>query len=162
VIKLVIRTVRRSDVDGVFVLIRELSIHEKELSRLTLTPEKLRAVLFGKKQRVSCVVAEVNQRPVGVALWFPAFSSLRGGWMIFLEGLFVRARYRGHGIGRALLIHVAKCAIREHCLGVVWVTRVSNKKAISFYKSLPAIQHLDNCHFFLVGEALKNLAKENS
>jgi GNAT superfamily N-acetyltransferase len=160
--KIVIRVVQRRDVEGVFALIRELSVHEKELSKLTLTPQKLKDVLFHKQKRVWCIVAQIDQRLVGTALWFRSFYSLRGGWLIFLEDLFVLPRYRGQGVGRRLLRHVAKRAVRERCLGVVWTTRISNKKAVSFYKSLSATQHSDSCHFLLVGKALDDLAKENS
>lgn len=157
-----IRAARTRDVNDLFALIRELASQERALAKFGLTPETLKGVLFGKQKRAACFVATIDAKPVGLALWFYAFSSLRGGWMIFLEDLVVRRHYRGRGIGRALLAHIAKHAVRENCLGVVWVARTSNRRAVSFYKRLSAKQYSDSSHFVLFGEALNELAKEGT
>jgi ribosomal protein S18 acetylase RimI-like enzyme len=147
-----------ADVDAILSLIRELAAHEG-LAQLGLTRRKLMYVLSSKERRISCLLAISGERAVGLALWFDTFSSLRGGWLIFLEDLVVLPAYRGCGIGKRLMQEVAKHAVRERCPAMVWVTRTSNRKAVAFYKSLSAIQSKESCQFVLRGEALAGLAK---
>ena len=49
----------------------------------------------------------VGEVPVGFALYFFNFSTFIGRAGLYLEDLFVRSDWRGRGIGRALLAHVA-------------------------------------------------------
>jgi ribosomal protein S18 acetylase RimI-like enzyme len=160
--KIVVRAPRPRDVDDLFELIREFARHENMLSKFALTPENLKGVLFCKPKQFFCIVAEADERIVGYAIWSRSFAFFRGGWVLFLEGLYVRSRYRGRGIGKQLLAHVAKRAIRERCLGVRWEARTSNKKAIGFYKSLAAKQLPGNCQFVLSGGALRDLAEKHA
>ncbi len=46
--------------------------------------------------------------PAGFAVWFVNFSTFSGRSGIYLEDLFVRPALRGKGIGKALLVHLAK------------------------------------------------------
>jgi GNAT superfamily N-acetyltransferase len=158
--KIVIRAARPRDVDDLFAMIRELSAHERARAIFQLTPENLKGVLFGRPKRVYCIVAAVDERLVGYAVWFHCYAFFRGCWVLFLEGLFVHSHYRGRGIGTRLLAHVAKRAIREGCAGILWQARRSNKKAIGFYKALSAKQYLDSCHFVLSDGALHQLAEK--
>lgn len=156
--KIVIRAARRNDIDGIFSLIRDLADHEEALPLLVLTRASLRRELFRQPRLVFCLVATVNGRIVGTALWFYSYSALRGRWLLFVENLFVQPTYRGAGIGRNLLAHVADRAIRARCAGMLWLARNSNKRAISFYESLAARRHLGSCQFVLVGKPLRTLA----
>jgi GNAT superfamily N-acetyltransferase len=57
-----------------------------------------------------CLVAEVDGKPAGFALFFADFSSWEGRPGIFLEDLFVRREFRGLAIGRRLLAELARLA----------------------------------------------------
>jgi GNAT superfamily N-acetyltransferase len=156
--RLVIRAARRNDIDGIFSIIRDLADHEMVLPLLVLTRAGLRRELFHKPRRVFCLVATVNGRIAGTALWFYSYSALRGRWLLFVENLFVQPAYHGAGIGRNLLAHVADRAIRARSAGMLWLARNSNKRAISFYESLAAKRHLGTCQFVLTGKPLQALA----
>jgi GNAT superfamily N-acetyltransferase len=158
--KIVIRAARPRDVDDLFAMIRELSIHERALAIFQLTPEKLKGVLFARPKRAFCIVAAADGQLVGYALWFHCYAFFRGAWVLFLEGLFVRSHYRGRGIGTRLLAHVARRALRERCAGVMWQARTSNKKAVGFYKALSAKQYRGSSHFVLSSDSLRDLAKK--
>ena len=160
--KIVIRTARPGDIGTVHALVRELADQEGALPMLKLTPASLRRELFRKPKRVFCIVATANGDVVGMALWYHTYSVLRGRWLAFVENLIVVPKFRSQGIGRKLLAHVADRAIRARCVGLLWLTRMSNRKAISFYKSLAAKQHLGNSQFVLAGDALLALAAESS
>jgi len=142
--KIVIRTARPGDIGTVHALVRELADQEGALPMLKLTPASLRRELFRKPKRVFCIVATANGDVVGMALWYHTYSVLRGRWLAFVENLIVVPKFRSQGVG------------------LLWLTRMSNRKAISFYKSLAAKQHLGNSQFVLAGDALLALAAESS
>ena len=156
----VIRAARPSDADSLFAMVRALAKHDGSLADFTLTRQKLKTALFGRPRLASCAIAEVGDASAGFATWNPAFSSLHGVRVIFLEDLYVRPRYRRRGIGRLLLKHVAGRAIAEGCPSVLWGVKTSNTKAVSFYKSLCAKQYLDSCYFVLTGKPLAAVAGE--
>ena len=66
------------------------------------------AALFGANPRVFCDIAEWNGEAVGFAFWFLNFSTFSGKSGLYLEDLFVRPEHRGKGIGKALMIHLAR------------------------------------------------------
>jgi len=57
---------------------------------------------------------------------------------LFLEDLFVRKRFRGHGIGKALLVQLAEIARKEGLHTIKLDVLDWNESAIKFYKSLGA------------------------
>jgi ribosomal protein S18 acetylase RimI-like enzyme len=90
-------------------------------------------------------------------LFFNYFSTWVGRGL-YLEDLFVRERFRGLGIGRALLAEVARIAVNEQCYGIHWEVLDWNEKAIALYKALGA-EFRDRWRpVLLTGEALQRLA----
>ena len=47
-------------------------------------------------------------------------------------------RWQGHGIGKALLVHLAQRAVAEGCARVEWSVLDWNTPSIGFYQSLGA------------------------
>jgi GNAT superfamily N-acetyltransferase len=84
------------------------------------------------------VIAEWDGEPAGMAFFFNNYSTWRGRPGIYLEDLFVRPQFRGKGIGKALLIHLAQIAVRENCYGMRWQVLDWNTPAIDFYRALGA------------------------
>src|SRR5262249_9330250 len=76
-------------------------------------------------------------KPAGFAFFFTAYST-RTGSGLFLEDLFVRETFRGHGVGKALLGQVAKIARKEGHHTIRLDVLDWNELAIKFYKSLGA------------------------
>ena len=71
---------------------------------------------------------------VGMALWFPTFSTFLGRPGIWLEDLFVRAEARGNGHGLALLQHLRGLTDGR----VEWAVLDWNTPSIEFYERLGA------------------------
>lgn len=155
---LAIRPAASADAALIFAFVRELAEYEKLTSDVTTSEAEIASALFGPNPRVFCDIAEWNGEPAGFALWFYNFSTFRGRHGIYLEDLFVRPRFRGHGMGKALLAHLAKRAVAEGCARVEWAVLDWNTPAIDFYKSLGA-RPMDGWTVFrLTGAALERLA----
>lgn len=85
----------------------------------------------------TCLVAELSDGHImGYALYYTCYSTWLGR-SIFLEDLYVQPAYRKNGIGRQLLLAVAKIAYETS--GRLDFHVLSWNPFISFYKSLGAV-----------------------
>lgn len=139
--------------------IRDLADYEKLLDDVVATPADIERALFSPQPRVFCDIAEWDGAPAGFALWFYNFSTFRGRHGIYLEDLFVKPVFRGHGIGKALLVGLAQRAVKEGCARVEWSVLDWNEPSINFYKSLGAVPLDEWSIFRLTGEALQSLGR---
>lgn len=153
-----IRTATRNDVPLILRFIRELATYEKLGDEVTATEKMLDETLFGATPRAEVVIADYGGSPAGFALFFTNYSTFIAKPGLYLEDLFVDPAMRGKGIGKALLIHLAKLA-RERDYGrFEWTVLSWNEPAIGFYQSLGA-QSMDGWIINrLVGDALDKVA----
>lgn len=135
---LVIRPARSDDAALIFSLVRELADYEKLTHEVMATEAALAAALFAPTPAVFCDIAEWNGEPAGFAVWFCNFSTFSGRHGIYLEDLFVRPAHRRRGIGRALLIHLARRCMARGWTRLQWSVLDWNAPAIEFYRSLGA------------------------
>jgi GNAT superfamily N-acetyltransferase len=151
-----------ADTQAVLRLIRALAEYERLLQTVTATEPDLHQALFGTPPRIHAVLAEVNGDPVGLALFYYTFNTFRVRRNIFLEDLFVDAAHRGTGIGFALMQHLARLAVAEHCGRIEWRVLNWNQPSIDFYQRLGA-QPIQSWHTMLLGGgALVSLAEGTS
>jgi GNAT superfamily N-acetyltransferase len=143
------------DVPLILNFIRKLAEYEKLAHQVVATENRLREALFGSRPAAEVLIAYWDEEPAGFALFFHNFSTFLGRRGIYLEDLFVDPAQRGKGIGKALLIHLAKIAKERACGRLEWSVLDWNKPAIDFYKSLGAVPLEDWTQFRLTGEALE-------
>jgi GNAT superfamily N-acetyltransferase len=155
---LVIRPVAPEDMEILANLVRELAVYEKLEDRAKATPEDFHRNLFGPRPAAEAVIAEVDREPIGFALWFTTFSTFRGQPGIYLEDLFVRPRYRGRGVGKALLAMLARLAIERGCGQLNWSVLNWNEPAIGFYCAIGARPMDEWTVYRLDDEPLRRLA----
>jgi GNAT superfamily N-acetyltransferase len=133
-----IREAGPADLEEVLALIGELAVYEDMADQVQATAEGLSAALFGERAVVSVSLACADDGAVvGMALWYPTFSTFLGRRGIWLEDLFVREAHRGRGHGLALMEH-----LRTKSDGrIEWEVLDWNQPAINFYEQLGARAH---------------------
>jgi GNAT superfamily N-acetyltransferase len=139
-------------------LIRGLATYEKLAHEVVATEESLRRSLFGPRPDAEVVIAYVNEEPAGFALFFHNYSTFLGRRGLYLEDLFVKPPFRGHGVGQRLLGHLARLAVERGCGRLEWAVLDWNAPAIRFYESLGARPMNDWTVYRLSGDALATLA----
>jgi GNAT superfamily N-acetyltransferase len=115
-------------------LVRELAEFEDLSGEVVFDPDEFCENLFGEEAVASVLIAEVDGRVAGMALWFPTFSTFLGRAGIWLEDLFVRPEHRAAGVGSALLHQLRSMTDGR----VEWNVLDWNEKAIGFYRALGA------------------------
>ena len=133
-----IRAAAPADVPELLRLIHELAVYEKLEHLAVGTPAQLHEALFGKRPVCEALVAEVEGRAVGFALYFATFSTFLCKPGLYLEDLFVEPELRGRGIGQALLTRLAELAAERGCGRFEWSVLDWNEPSIRFYEGLGA------------------------
>ena len=157
-----IRRARPGDAGLVVSFIRALAEYEKLLHEVEVTEAMMDAALFGPEPRLFCDIAEWNGEAVGFAVWFINFSTFSGRSGIYLEDLFVRPDYRGKGLGKALLVHLARTCVDNGWSRLQWSVLDWNTPSIEFYKSLGAVLMDEWTVCRVTGPALERLAGEGT
>lgn len=154
----VIRAAVREDVGTILSFIRQLADYEHLSHEVEATEASLDATLFGERPAAEVLIASLDGRPVGFALYFDTYSTFLARRGIHLEDLFVVPDARGQGVGRALLTHLAALAERRGCGRLEWAVLTWNAPAIEFYRRLGAFSLDDWQTFRLHREGLQALA----
>ncbi len=156
--ELVIRPARPQDAVAIHALIGELADYEKLRHEVDATPADIERDLFGTNPRVFAEIAQWQGELAGFALWFYNYSTFRGRHGVYLEDLFVRPAFRGRGIGKALIVTLARRCAAEGLARFQWSVLDWNTPAIQFYQSLGAQLTPEWLGCRLEGDALKKLA----
>jgi GNAT superfamily N-acetyltransferase len=155
-----IRKASAQDIPLILEFIRELAEFEKSPEKVVATPENLWRDGFSGEPKFHVLIAEWDEKAAGFALYFYNYSTWLGQPGLYLEDLFVRPAYRGRGIGRAMLVHLAKIAVEEGCARYQWQVLDWNIPAIKFYEALGAKVLKEWLTMRVSGEELRTLAAQ--
>lgn len=139
-------------------MILEMGQHEQ--LPVFATEERLAEDGFGDAPKFHALIAEVEDGVAGYALFFDCYSSFQGPG-IFLEDLFVRERFQGKGVGRALLQRIAARVVELGYCGIIFNVLDWNQSALEFFESAGA-EVSDRKTLCLTGPALHGIAKRES
>jgi GNAT superfamily N-acetyltransferase len=151
-----------ADVPLILRLITALAEYERLADQVVATEDTLRASLFGPHPSAHVVIARVGGEPAGFALWFYNYSTFLAKPGLYLEDLFVLPAFRGRGVGKALLAHLAGIAVARGCGRMEWSVLDWNAPAIGFYKKLGAAVLEDWRTCRLTGDTLHALAGQKN
>ena len=156
---LTIRPAVARDVTLILQFIRQLAEYEREPQAVTATEADLLRDGFGPDPKFRVVIAEWDGKPAGFAFFFYNYSTWVGRPGLFLEDLFVSPEFRGKGIGKKLLVHLAQLAVKENCGRFQWQVLDWNTPSLEFYESLGARVMKEWLTMRVEGEALERLAR---
>jgi len=156
-IEVELRAATPDDVPLLLSFIREMA----EFERLTVsaTEASLRDALFGEAAAARALLVFTSGEPIGYATYFFSFTSMMGRRAFWLDDLFVAPAFRGKGLGKALMAHLAGIAAQNQCARFEWIVLDWNTPAIEFYKALGAEMLTDWRACRLDEVALKRLAE---
>lgn len=150
-----LRKANASDLPAVLELIKELAIYEKAPDEVTITLEELERDGFGENPMFSIILAENENRVVGMAFYYPRYSTWKGK-CIYLEDIIVTDAERGNGIGKLLFDAVVEESKLFGAKRLEWQALDWNTPALNFYEKRGALLDGEwiNCKF--TEEQIKN------
>jgi len=157
-----IRRATSADVPLIRTMIEGLAEYERLRQECVATDTLLRTALFGERPYAEVVIAEWEGEAAGFALFFHNFSTFLARPGIYLEDLYVQPLHRSHGIGKALLQHLAQLAVARDCGRLEWSVLDWNVDAIGFYEKLGARAQDEWTVYRVTGDALTHLANGES
>jgi GNAT superfamily N-acetyltransferase len=157
-VTILVRPAQPDDAGLVVRFIRALAEYERLEAEAVATEADIARDLFAPNPRVFCDIAELDNKPVGFAMWFYTYSTFLGRHGIWLEDLFVNPEARGQGVGTAMLRRLARRCLEESLGRFEWAVLDWNAPSIGFYESLGAGIRRDWEHCRLTGDALARMA----
>jgi GNAT superfamily N-acetyltransferase len=153
-----IRDAEASDAPVILRLIRGLAEYERAPEAVSATEADLLRDGFGEHPLFHVVLAEWDGTAVGFAFYFFNYSTWEGRPGLYLEDLFVEPAFRGWGIGKALLVHLARIAVQKGCGRYQWQVLDWNEPSIRFYESMGASLLREWLPVRVKGDELQRLA----
>ncbi len=152
-----VRDALAADIPGIMQLKLELAVSDDIAYTVNAEAGDWERDGFGPNARFTIYVAEHEGRIVGIAIcserYFP-------GWVgpaVALLDFCVEARFRGHGVGTALLARVAAFAKVRRSVMVELTMRAGNRAA-ALYERLGFVDVVDAKNYVIAGAALERLA----
>ena len=134
-----IRKGLKTDLPQVLNLIQELATYEKAPDEVAVTIAEMERDGFGDNPIFKFFVAEVDDKIVGISLYYIKYSTWKGK-CVFLEDIIVTESHRKYGIGKKLFDEVVKVAKEMNARRMEWQVLEWNEPAIKFYEKV-------NSHF---------------
>ena len=156
---LTIRPAIAADAATIVAFVLALAKYEKLEHEAKASEADILRDLFCADPKVFCEIAEWEGRPVGFSLWFYTYSTFQGRHGIWLEDLYVDPQLRGKGIGKALLVDLARRCIAENLGRFEWWVLDWNEPSIEFYKSQGGVMQDEWTKVRVEGDALARLGK---
>ncbi len=119
------------------------------------------AGLFAPHSGVQVVGAKVDGDILAFASYSILYPAPRLSGQLFMKDLFVSKRARGQGLGRALMVYLAREALDKGCLRMDWTAESTNPNAGRFYQAMGAALIEEKQYFRFDGMSLKQFASSN-
>jgi GNAT superfamily N-acetyltransferase len=130
-LSVIFRKALAADVATIHALLCENA--ENDGGSIAGTEESLLQYGFRDDPRFRVVLAERDDTALGLALFFPEYSSWRGTMGVFVQDLYLKPAARGLGLGRGLLAASVNAAADWEPTFVTLMVQHNNADARSFY-----------------------------
>ncbi len=135
--QIIVRKGTKADMAQVHALICELAEYEKAPQEVTNTVDDMIRDGFGEHPIFFCLVAQLEEKIVGMAIYFIKYSTWKGKG-VYLDDIVVTETMRGKKVGKQLFDAVMKDAFDIGAQQLHWQVLDWNEPAINFYKKYNA------------------------
>jgi GNAT superfamily N-acetyltransferase len=153
-----VRAAGPTDAETIVAFSHALSLEEGYPAPV-LQVRDVRVEGFGPGARFRALIAELDGRPVGYALFYPAYDTDHAARGLDLQDLYVVAEARRQGAGRALMAAVARACQADGGRYVFWNALPKNRAGLAFYRAIGALEE-PVLTLSLQPDALQRLAEE--
>lgn len=130
-----IRPATAEDADTILGFVHALAAYDDAPERVIATAEDLRRDGLGEGSLFEAMIAELDGKPAGYALFYPSYTAWAGRPGLFLEDLFLSQEARGRGVGRRMMAVLAGIALARGWSRIDLRVRADNR-AREFYDDL--------------------------
>lgn len=148
-----LRTATSSDAETIHAMILDLAMLLGATGKVTSTVDDIRDALAGDEPAVHAIVAEQDDRPLGVAVFFLSFSTWRGSRGVYLQDLFVAPDAQAAGLGRRLVDAVVEWGQKRGASHLRLSVGRSNPAARAFYEAVGMTHRDEECVYALSGHS---------
>jgi ribosomal protein S18 acetylase RimI-like enzyme len=155
-----IRPAVEGDCETVLSMLANLAEETGDGERFRCRSEDLLEFGFGKRSLFHCLIASRRGQSLGMALYFPIFSTTRGRPGVYLQDLWVSSACRDEGLGTVLLQRVVDDAGRSWQAAYLdLMVHGHNDGAERFYRRHGFEERTDDRHLTIDGDAFQALRR---
>ena len=125
-----IRPIVPGDYPVLLELIQEFSEFENTYGEVTNNVAQMNM----ESEHIQGFIAEIKEEVAGYSTYYFPYHTWVGK-CIHMDDLFIRQKFRGQGVGKALFSAVVKVGKDEHCERLRWQVSDWNEEAQAFYRS---------------------------
>jgi len=135
-VKHIIRRAEYSDIGSMIRLLRVLFSIEKDFIVDEGKQQRGLELMLGDCNNRYIMVAELDQKIVGMCTAQILVSTAEGGIVALIEDLVLEEAYRGQGIGKELLLAIESWAIVRGARRLQLLADRNNTRALEFYNKM--------------------------
>ncbi|MDH3667061.1 MAG: GNAT family N-acetyltransferase [Paracoccaceae bacterium] len=154
---LVIRSAAEADVPELSRMLAALSAEIGYESPAANDAAALARHGFGARPLFDALIAERGGWALGLAVYFPEFSTLRRRPGVYLQDLYLAPEARGLGLGRRLIAAVLHQAAAWEAVYLRLAVHDDNRDALAFYRRLGFRTDPNERAYWVEGTALEEL-----
>ena len=132
-----VREAMPADAETIAAFAHALSL-EEGYPAPALQAQHVRNEGFGASPRFRALIAERHGRPLGYALFYPAYDTDHAARGFYLQDLYVVPEARRQGAGRALMAALARACQTDGGCYVFWNALPANRAGLAFYRAIGA------------------------
>ena len=153
-----IRPATMKDAEDISTMLSQLAGELGSTNHFFSTPKAIKRYGFGTKPCFHCIITERKTIALGLALFFPIFSTNRAKPGAYVQDLWISSAARGLGLGRRMLVEVANYSTSEWNAAYLSLTvHASNISAVEFYQKLGFNIDKNEMPMVLDGEAFAQI-----